>query len=126
VKEVLFVALGGALGALSRYGITLGVGRAMGTGWPWGTLLANVLGCLIAGFFIQMTLTTELVSKEIKVGIAIGFLGALTTFSTFSHDTFRLALAGSWGPAAANIGANLVVGLVAVVVGFLAARAAFG
>ena len=126
MRELLFVALGGAFGSLSRYGITLGVGRVMGTGWPWGTLLANVLGCLAAGFFVQMTMSTDLVSKDVKIGIAVGFLGALTTFSTFGHETFRLAMDGSWGPAAANIGANLVVGLVAVVVGFLAARAVFG
>lgn len=126
MKEVLFVALGGAFGSLSRYGITLGVGKAMGTQWPWGTLVANVLGCLIAGFFVEMALSTELVSREVKLGVAVGFLGALTTFSTFGHETFRLAMAGDWGPAAANIGTNLVVGLLAVVVGFFAARAVFG
>jgi CrcB protein len=126
MKEMVFVAVGGALGALSRYGIGFGMNRWLGPDWPWGTLVANVLGCLVAGFFLEMTLTTELVSKEVKVGIAVGFLGALTTFSTFGHETFRLALDGSWGPAAANVGANLVVGMIAVVAGFFAARAAFG
>lgn len=126
MKELLFVVLGGAAGSVTRYGITLGMGRVMGTNWPWGTLVANVLGCLLAGFFMEMALSTNLVSREVKVGVAIGFLGALTTFSTFGHDTFRLALDGNWGPAAANITVNIVVGLLAVVGGFIAARLAFG
>ena len=126
MKELVFVALGGAFGSLGRYGIGLGVTRLAGAGWPWGTLVANVLGCLVAGFFVEMTLSTEAVSREVKLGIAVGFLGALTTFSTFGHETFRLALNGDWAGSALNVAANLGAGMIAVVLGFLAARAAFG
>jgi len=104
----------------------MGVSRVAGSGWPWGTLVANVLGCLIAGFFVEMTLSTEIVSKEIKIGIAVGFLGALTTFSTFGHETFRLALDGHWGASALNVEANLGIGMISVLLGFWAARTAFG
>ena len=126
MKELVFVALGGAFGSLGRYGIGMGVSRVAGSGWPWGTLVANVLGCLIAGFFVEMTLSTEIVSKEIKIGIAVGFLGALTTFSTFGHETFRLALDGHWGASALNVAANLGIGMISVLLGFWAARTAFG
>ena len=115
--HLLWIALAGGLGALSRYGITVGMRRAFGPELPYGTFVANALGCALIGVFMVLNVESDLVPKALRVPITVGFLGALTTFSTFSYDTVRLIELGSWKAAATNVLANLAVGLPATMAG---------
>lgn len=111
------VFVGGGLGAVSRYGITAWARQLAPTAWmPWGTLVANVLGCallgLLAGLFEHLDL-----GPAARIGATTGVLGGLTTFSTFGYETVQLAQTGRWGLAGLNLLLNLAIGLTAAAVG---------
>lgn len=121
VKEALFVALGGAAGALARFGVGLLTARLPGRPMPLGTLVVNVVGCLVIGMAGQYLAghPSTAVTAALRYGLVIGFLGALTTFSAFGWDSVELLQKGHGGLALANIGANVIVGLAAVWLGML-------
>jgi fluoride exporter len=133
MREILFVAIGGAGGALARYGIGLAAGRVMGKGFPWGTLIVNVAGCFVMGIVLEIMADLEAhspdgltvsVQRQLSFwhkAVAIGFLGGLTTFSTFGADTIRELQGGQPLVALANVAANLALSLVAVWCGIAAA-----
>jgi len=124
MREVMLVAVGGSLGALARYGTGLAAGHLFGKGFPWGTLAVNVAGCFAMGLVMEWILDLE--SHEVvttalrgqmsfwKQGVAIGFLGGLTTFSTFGADTMREIESGNFALGLVNIGANVLLSLAAV------------
>ena len=118
----LGIAAGGALGALARYGVGLLAHRWWGGGFPWGTLAVNLAGCFLLGLVIEWESRSPHISAETRLIVGTGFLGALTTFSTFGVDTFRALESGQTGTAIANIGLNVVPGLVLVYAGVLCAR----
>jgi fluoride exporter len=122
MKEVLLIMGFGAIGALSRFGITKAATQLFGPIFPFGTLIANVAGCLIIGLIIPVGAKLA-IPKVLLSGLVVGFLGALTTFSSFGYATFELFREGAVGPAVANIGLNLVLGLLAVWMGVLLGRA---
>lgn len=117
-----YVALGGALGALARYGISGWVYDRMGETFPWGTLVVNVLGCLALGAVVRW-LQVSAVSPEMRPFLTIGLLGAFTTFSTFSFETVALLQDGQWTKAGVYLGASVLVGLAAVITGMAAVTA---
>lgn len=135
-RDVLFVFLGGGLGALTRYGIGLATVQLAGKTFPWGTLIANVVGCFLAGLIGQRVLMLESVAGDVsradpalahflRVAVMIGFLGGLTTFSAFGWESVsRLVDKNSTQQllAIANIAANVVLGLMVVWVGMQVAR----
>jgi len=123
---VLLVAGAGALGAVSRYGVSLWALRAFGDRLPFGTLLVNVVGCLLLGFLLQAGIESPGLSREVKVALGTGFLGSFTTFSTFGVQTVRLAERGEWGSALLNVALNVVVGIGCAWLGILAARRVLG
>jgi CrcB protein len=125
MKELLLIMGFGAIGALSRFGVTKAANQLFGAGFPYGTLIANVAGCLIIGFIIPLSAKMA-IPKYLISGIVVGFLGALTTFSSFGYATFDLFSEGAYGPALGNIGLNLVLGLFAVWLGVLSSRIFFG
>lgn len=110
--DVAWVALGGALGAVSRYGAMLWLGEG-----PMITLGVNGLGCLAIGVLSGLAQTHGRVPVVYWLG-AVGFLGAFTTFSAFGLETYKLLLSERAGLAMANIAAQLIVGLSAVAIGF--------
>jgi CrcB protein len=124
--NLLAVAVGGSLGALTRYGVGLAAARLLGRGFPWGTLAVNVVGCLVMGIVMELLLDLEArptgaltpgVQLQLALwrqGVAIGFLGALTTFSTFGADTIRELHGSQPLIGLANIAANVVLSLGAV------------
>ena len=109
--------------------------KILGRGFAWGTLAVNVAGCLVMGIVMEVMLNLESRSAEAitpavklqmalwKQGVAIGFLGALTTFSTFGADTLREFEGGKPLLAVGNVAANLVLSLAAVWVGVMVMRA---
>ena len=117
MRSVLLVALGGALGARARYGLALASIRWLGPGLPAGTWAANAIGC----FLIGLALPT-LAGDRARLVAVVGFLGAFTTFSTYSADTLALWEAGRTGLAALNAVGSVAVGLAAVALGLTIGR----
>lgn len=122
MKALLFVALGGALGAVLRYSISSGVYSWFGRSFPYGTLVVNVIGSLAIGVLSILLVEKFNVPQEIKLGLVVGVLGALTTFSTFSWDTVDLLQQGLIQRALLNVLLNVVVCIGAVWVGTLWAK----
>ena len=123
MRELLAVAGAGALGAVARYGVGLWAKAHTSGSFPWGTWIANVIGCLLLGFFMQWTMDHSGLSRAARLAVATGFLGAFTTFSTFSYETVRAGQDGLLGVALANVAANLFVGLLCAYAGITLARA---
>jgi len=122
VKNLSIVAAGGAVGAVSRYVVSGLTHRMFNTSFPLGTLAVNTTGCLLIGFLLETATQTTLVSDSWRLALGIGFLGALTTFSTFGYETLQLARESQWTLAIANIATNLLIGLFSVWLGVIAAR----
>lgn len=111
--QVVWIAVAGAAGAVSRYGVGLGAARFLGEDLPWGTLLVNVSGSLLLGALLQATLSTDWIPPSARAPLTTGFLGAFTTFSTFSVETVVLVDRGQAAAAAGNMLGNLGLGLAA-------------
>ena len=120
LTDVLIVATGGAIGAIARWLLSDYVQKHAGPFFPWGTLTVNVLGSLLLGFVATAALH-GFFSREQRLLLATGFAGAFTTFSTFSYETYMLLAEYSSLYALANIALNLVLGLLAVYAGHVAA-----
>ena len=116
----------GAVGAVSRYAVGLSAVHLLGDRFAFGTLTVNVIGCFLLALLVHVGTTTELVPPDLRTALAIGFLGALTTFSTFGYETMKYIEDGMWHLAVANVAANLVLGLIAVWGGLTLARYIFG
>lgn len=112
MNSVLFIAAGGALGALCRYLTGMFSAALFGPAFPMGTLIVNVVGCFVIG-----SVYAAQPSGLLAEFILQGFCGALTTFSTFSLDSFRLFQQGYAGRAAVNVLLNMVLGLGAAALG---------
>jgi len=117
VINILFAALGGALGSIARYLVSGWVQAASkDMHFPYGTLAVNLIGCFVIGFLAQLAETHHVFSAEVRVLIFIGMLGGFTTFSSFSNDTFNL-IELNLNSALLNIGANVVFGILLVWLG---------
>ena len=116
----LGVALMGALGALSRWGLGALVDRLVTGEFPAGTFLANALGCLLLG--VVTGVSAGALPDHLRLPLATGFLGSFTTFSTFSVDSMKLLEQGAWGLAAANVAGSVLVGLCGAGVGLWIGR----
>ncbi|MCB9899349.1 MAG: fluoride efflux transporter CrcB [Planctomycetes bacterium] len=119
---ILLVAAGGALGAVSRYLISTAMLKRFGQDFPFGTLLVNVLGCLLLGALMAWALERPDLAQRTRLFVGMGFLGSLTTFSTFGYETVYLFEHGDPLAAFGNAALNLGVGFAAVVAGQLAVR----
>lgn len=131
MRDALFVALGGSLGALARYGVGLLFPHTPGKHFPVATLLVNVVGCLLIGMIGQLvqrfaadasvkpTDAQLLLVTTLRQAVIVGFLGGLTTFSAFGWDTTQLLLEERPFLAFSNIAANLLAGLFAVWLGLM-------
>jgi len=118
----LGVAFGGAVGALSRFGLDALIERRTQSLFPWSTLVINVSGCLAVGFIIAALVDGHRAPQWLRMGLVIGFCGGYTTFSTFAQETLDLVEARDIATAVASVAANVLVGVVAVFVGLKIGR----
>jgi len=116
------VALGGAIGALARYGLSLWATRRLGTHFPWGTLIVNLSGCFLIGWMMVLLAVKPWFSENLRLLLIAGVLGSLTTFSTFGYDTLALIDEGRFRAALLSVIANLALGLTGVVLGRMVGR----
>ena len=115
--EILSVGLGGFLGAISRYIISMQASRLFTGRIPIGTLCVNILWGLLIGLILELNSRTNVVSPQMKLFLTTGLMGGLTTFSTFSYETVGLFSDGSYTSAMINIILNVALSLVGVIVG---------
>lgn len=119
MRIVLFVAIGGAVGAVGRYLLSTPINERMS---PWGTILVNLLGSAVLGFLIGW-FSDRSADPAIQIGLLTGVLGGFTTFSTFSAETVLLLDGGRWQLAFVNVGASVLFGIAAAAVGYSLGRA---
>ena len=119
---ILYVAIGGAIGASARYLVNLAVPQIFGEGFPWATLIANVLGCLLMGLTVSLMAARFADSPELKLFLTTGILGGFTTFSAFSLDFFNLVQRGETLPAFAYATGSVILSLAAVFLGMAMTR----
>jgi len=128
--QIVLVAFGSAIGGLTRWGVTVGAGRLLGTAFPFGTFVINISGSLFLGWF-----TTVLAERlppgahawrirpdDLRLMIAVGFTGAYTTFSTFEYESHQMLDDGDGLAAATYVAASVFIGLVAVRLGVMLAK----
>ncbi len=120
--QALAIAAGGALGALMRYWVSTAVYGWLGRGFPWGTLAVNVLGSLMMGVLYILLLERLTTGPEVRALLLIGFLGAFTTFSTFSIETFNLIEQAEIGKALLNMGVSVIACVLAAWAGVILGR----
>ncbi len=113
----LLVMVGGSLGAASRYGVGLLTARLWGTGFPWGTLVVNLAGCFIIGLLFALADRSRLLTPDVRLLLITGYLGALTTFSSFSLETVNAGRAGLALQSLTNILINNAGGLALTYLG---------
>lgn len=113
----IYIGVGGFLGAIARFALGQLIGTINQTAFPWGTLTINLLGSFVLGFFLTVALEQLSISAELRLGIATGFLGAFTTFSTFMMEAFSLFETGMPGLAISYLLSSLVLGLICVWLG---------
>ncbi len=120
--RLVLMAIAGSLGTLSRYCLTVFVQRLCGPGFPWGTFVVNVSGCLVFGFVWTLSEEWQAISENSRLIILTGFIGAFTTFSTFAFDTAEMFAHADWWRGAMNLVLSNVVGIAAVFLGFAIGR----
>ena len=120
MTSVLVIALGGAIGAVMRYGAVEGMNRLTGEALPWGTLFVNVIGSFALGVLL-LAMERAHLSEDARRFAAVGVLGAFTTFSAFSWDVVWLMRQGEWVRASVYAAGSVVLGVTALVAGSYAA-----
>ena len=120
---VLWVALGGGIGAAARHGVNVWSGRVLGTEFPWHTLIVNVLGCFIMGLLTGLMALKLNLSQEARAFLTTGILGGFTTFSAFSLDAAMLMERKAMLSAGAYVGASVLLSILGVFAGLFLIRA---
>lgn len=119
---MIAVALGGALGAVCRHGINLGAVKLLGHGFPYGTLIVNILGSFLIGLVIAAIAHSWQASETARFFLVTGFLGAFTTFSTFSLDAVTLWERKAYIQTAVYMGGSVAVSILALLLAMLLVR----
>ena len=119
----IWVAIGGALGSVARFWFGLVAARLWGETFPWGTIIINIVGSFIIGFYGALTLAGGAfpASANMRIFVMVGICGGFTTFSAFSLQTLTLMRDGNWFGVSANIVLSVVLCIIAVTIGWVAA-----
>jgi len=117
IQKVVLLALAGASGTLARYGLASAVHRMVGSSFIWGTMIANISGCFLAGLMCSLFEQKWPMSAEARLLILVGFMGAFTTFSAFILETGELVQTSQWIHAVSNILIQNSLGFAALFAG---------
>ncbi len=120
--HLLYIGVFGGLGCVMRYLASSWTYQLLGRNFPYGTLLVNVLGSFLLGLLLTFGIRGTYLTPEIRLGIAVGFMGGFTTFSTFSYETLRFLEDGNFLQAGINISLNIVLCLLFTFIGVAVAR----
>lgn len=120
--KIFLIALAGAAGTLARYWIGGLVQRSSGSGFPWGTFAVNMIGCFLFGLVWSLAEERMVISAEARIVILVGFMGGMTTFSSFMFETGSLMRDSQWALAFGNIAIENITGLLLLFLGFAAGR----
>lgn len=120
--QILFVGLGGAIGAIARYGISTLLIRQMGNSFPFGTLAVNLIGCFLIGLSYAFIQEKDVIPDTLRLFLITGIFGGFTTFSSFGHETIILLRAEQWASASVYVASSVLIGLLAVWVGYALGR----
>ena len=122
MDKYLIVGLGGFLGACARYWVSGWAAEKWGASLPFGTLLINVTGSFLLGVFLAATSERLLIDPRWRLMLAVGFLGAFTTFSTYTYESMQLLLTGNGWSGIANLLSSNLLGLLASALGIALGR----
>jgi len=122
LHDMLWVGIGGFLGANSRYFVSTWIAKSIDAALPWGTLVVNVTGSMLIGAFLLWTSDRVLTDPDLRLLVAVGFCGSYTTFSSFAYETVILFEQGHWLDAAGSILLNNVLALTSVLLGMVLVR----
>ena len=125
MNTYIVIAVGGAFGAISRFWITTNVDKLYPATYPWGTFIVNLIGCFFIGLLFVLFSEKLLLADNVRSLLVVGFLGAMTTFSTFSLDALLLIEQGQYGIAFSYLLGSVVVCLIATFAGINIARILF-
>lgn len=120
MTDLLLVLAGGGVGSVSRYLVSLSAGRLFGDAFAWGTMVVNLLGCLVIGFLVGL-LDRSILPRAMRLLLVTGFLGGFTTFSSFSLESVRMFMAGTPGKGLLNLAINVIAGFALTLAGLWAA-----
>ena len=118
MSKTILIGIAGLTGTLLRYWLAGFVTRQSGETFPWGTLVVNIVGCLIAGAVFHLTEESSLIDPTLRTLMLIGLVGGFTTFSSYELQTFTLLRDGAFGLATLNLVVSNVLGLFMVWVGY--------
>lgn len=122
MKIAAVIAFFCAAGGIARYYMSGWVYLFLGRGFPYGTMVVNVIGAYLIGLIMELSLRSTLISDTVRIGLTVGFLGGLTTFSTFSFETFKLLEDGQFGIAVVNVIASVLACLACTWLGIATIR----
>ena len=122
MERLLWICLAGAVGTGTRYLVSTWAARALGVGFPWGTFIVNVVGCFLIAVVMHLALHSAAMSPTLRLTLTSGFMGGLTTYSSFNYETTKLFQDGATTTAVANLGATLAGCFVAGLLGLAFAR----
>jgi len=122
VKVFWAVAIGAALGGLARFYLAAVIQHRAGIDFPAGTLVINITGSFLIGFFLRYALQSAVIGPEMRIFLTTGFCGGYTTFSTFSYETITLLQDGEYGRASLYVGSSVAFALAATILGIAAAN----
>ena len=121
VQHLMLVCVGGAVGSGMRYLVAVGAARWLGTDFPWGTLVVNLVGSFLIGL-VQHLAAAQILSEDARLLLSTGVMGGLTTYSAFSYETVRLAQLGDWRMAGFNVVVTTILCLALCVAGMVLGR----
>jgi CrcB protein len=123
LQRFLLVCLAGGAGSGARYLVVTGLARVAGATFPYGTLTVNLVGSLLLGAIMELSLSVAVIGPDARVVLAAGVMGGFTTYSSFNYETLAAVQRGAFGLAAGYVALTVVGCLAAGAVGVVAARA---